>query len=45
MFDDIILDMKSKNNLNPTVTELFSRRRELNISFISISKYLMCLRL
>ena len=32
LFDDIIADMESNEKLSPIVTELFLRRRKLNIS-------------
>ena len=31
VFDDMIADMESNKTLSPTVTELFLRRRNLNI--------------
>ena len=36
IFDDMIADMINNNNnkLNPIVTELFIRRRKLNISIV-----------
>ena len=36
MFDDMIADMESNKKLSPIVTELFLRRRKLNISLVSI---------
>ena len=38
MFDDKTADIKSNKTLNRIVTELFLRRRKLNISFVFISK-------
>ena len=38
VFDDMIADMLSNKNLNPTVTELFTRGRKLNISFVFITQ-------
>ena len=34
VFDDMIADMLSNKKLNPIVTELFIRRRKLNISLV-----------
>ena len=34
IFDDMIADMINNNKLNPIVTELFIRRRKLNISIV-----------
>ena len=34
IFDDMIADMISNNNLNPIVTELFIRGKKLNISIV-----------
>ena len=39
LFDDIITDMRSNKKLNPIVTELFIRRRKLNISLVFIAQY------
>ena len=36
-FDDMTADMESNKNLTPIVTELFLRRRKLNISLVFIS--------
>ena len=38
VFDDMIADMISNNKLNPIVTELFIRRRKLNISIVFITQ-------
>ena len=38
-FDDMIPDMLSNKKLNPIVTELFIRGRNLNISLVFISQY------
>ena len=40
VFDDMIPDMinNNNNNLNPIVTELFVRRRKLNISIVFITQ-------
>ena len=38
VFDDMIPDMINNNNLNPIVTELFVRRRKLNISIVFITQ-------
>ena len=38
VFDDMIADMEANKKLSPVVTELFLRRRKLNISFIFISQ-------
>ena len=38
VFDDMIADMISNNNLNPIVTELFIRGRKLNISIAFITQ-------
>ena len=37
VFDDIIADMLSNEKLNPIVTELFIRGRNLNISLVFIT--------
>ena len=37
VFDDMIADMLSNKNRNPVVTELFIRRRKLNISLVFIT--------
>ena len=34
VFDDMIADMLSNKKLNPVVTELFIRRKKLNISLV-----------
>ena len=39
VFDDIIADMVSNKKLNPVVTELFIRRRKLNISLVFITQF------
>ena len=36
--DDIIADMLSNKKLNPIVTEIFIRRRKLNMSFVFITQ-------
>ena len=36
--DDMIADMINNNKLNPIVTELFIRRRKLNISIVFITQ-------
>ena len=38
VFDDMIADMISNKNLNPTATQLFIRRRKLNISLSFITQ-------
>ena len=38
VFDDMIADMINNKKLNPTVTELFIRGRELNISIVFITQ-------
>ena len=38
VFDDMIANMLSNNKLIPIVTELFIRRRKLNISFVFIAQ-------
>ena len=38
MFDDMIADMLSNKELNPTVIELFIRGRKLNISLVFITQ-------
>ena len=38
VFDDIIADMIHNKNINSTVTELFIRRRKLNISLVFITQ-------
>ena len=38
IFDDMIADMINNNKLNPIVTELFIRGRELNISIVFITQ-------
>ena len=37
VFDDVIADRLSNKKRNPTVTELVTRRRKLNISLIFIT--------
>ena len=39
VFDDLIADMESNKKLSPIATELFSRKRKLNISLVFISQY------
>ena len=34
VFDDMIADIEANKNLNPIVTELFSRGKELNILLV-----------
>ena len=38
VFDDMITDMLSNSKLNPTVTELSTRGRNLNISLVFITQ-------
>ena len=38
VFDDIIADMLSNEKLNPIVTKLFIRGRNLNISLVFITQ-------
>ena len=38
VFNDLIVDMPSNKNFHPTVTELFTRGRQLNISLIFIKQ-------
>ena len=38
VFDDMIADMESIQKLNPIFTELFLRRRKLNILLVLILK-------
>ena len=38
VFDDLIADMLTNKKLNPIVTELFIRGRELNISLVFITQ-------
>ena len=38
IFDDMIADMINNNKLNPIVTELFIRGRQLNISIVFITQ-------
>ena len=38
VFDDVIADMIHKEKLNSIVTELFIRRRKLNISLVFITQ-------
>ena len=42
VFDDMIADMVSNKKLNPIVTELFVRGRELNISLFITQSYFFC---
>ena len=41
VFDDMIADMINNNKLNPVVTELFIRGRELNISIVFIMQFIL----
>ena len=41
VFDDIIADMLKNKKLNPIVTELFIRRRKVNISLVFISNLIL----
>ena len=38
VFNNLITDMETNKKLSPIVTELFSRRRKLKISFVFISQ-------
>ena len=38
VFDDMIVDMLSDKKLNPVVTELFIRRKQLQISLVFITQ-------
>ena len=38
VFNDMIADMLNNKKLNPIVTELFIRGRELNVSFVFITQ-------
>ena len=38
VFDDMIADMINNKKLNPVVTELFIRRRKLNVSIVFITQ-------
>ena len=38
VFKDLITDMLSNEKLNPIATELFTRRRKLNISLVVITE-------
>ena len=38
VFIDMITDMLNNKKLNPIVTELFTRRRKLNISLVFIAQ-------
>ena len=38
-FYDMIADIHSKRKLNPVVTELFIRRRKLNICLVFITQF------
>ena len=38
VFDDMIADVINNKKLNPTVTELFTRRRKINISIVFITQ-------
>ena len=38
VFDDMVADMESNENLSPIVTELFLRGRKLHVSLVFISK-------
>ena len=39
VFDDIIADMLNNKKLNQIVTELFIKRRQLNISLVFITQF------
>ena len=39
VFDDMIADMSNNKKLNPIVTELFIRGRNINISFVFITQF------
>ena len=41
VFNDMIADMLNNKKLNPIVTELFIRGRELNISFVFITQSIL----
>ena len=41
VFDDMIADMISNKKLKPIVTELFIRRRKLNISFFLLQNLIL----
>ena len=41
VFDDMIADMLKNKKLNPIVTELFIRRRKLNISLVFVSNLIL----
>ena len=38
VFDDMIVDMFTNQNLNPVITELFIRDRKLNISSVVVKE-------
>ena len=40
--NDLIADMLSNKKLNPIVTEIFIRRRKLNMSFVFITVLFHC---
>ena len=40
VFDDMVADMESKKILSPIVSELFIRRRKINVSRVPISFFL-----
>ena len=39
MFDSLLAVMEINKNLSPMVTELFMRRKKLNISLLLVSRY------
>ena len=39
VFDDMIADILSNKKVNPIITELFIRRRKLNISLVFITQF------
>ena len=41
VFDDMIADMINNKKLNPVVTELFIRGRNLDISIVFITPYIL----
>ena len=40
-FDDMIVDMLSNKHLNPVVTELFIRGRNLNVSLVLLHNLIL----
>ena len=44
VFDDMIADMLNNKKVNPIVTELFIRRRKLNIFLLFITHLILLLR-